>query len=659
MIFEEIVLHNFGPYKGRHSLSLTPPSQKKPVVLIGGLNGGGKTTLLDAIHLSLYGKRARCSNRGNLGYEDYLRQSIHHQVGAGEGAALEIQFRQRAEGVERSWRVHRSWSAVADGVTERVEVIRDNTFDRILTESWPEAVEEFIPVEISSLFFFDGEKIEGFADLENSTQLLSKAVHSLLGLNLVDRLATDLAALERRKQTAMKAETDRKQIEAAEAEVIRLEQQHAELVAQRGAARNNVERRQYDLRRIEERFRHEGGDLFERREQLEVERKNISQQLQSVEEESRDLAESAAPLLLVSNLLHAVDQQNRQEEDAARSEAVGQILIERDDWLLDRLQSLRASGKLLDTVKSLLLEDRKQRITAISNNCYLNLTDSGRNNLRTLNAIVLPDVRQRAIRLLEQADDLRRALEEADRRLAAVPAESAISSIIEERRRAQIAVEESQAQVRMLDKQLEQVSWELEQKQAAHAALIEKSVEARFEQEDVARIIVHSQKVRKTLDVFRASVVDRHVSRIAQLVLDSFQQLLRKRSLISDLRIDPQSFALELRGMDGKVLPPDRLSAGERQLLAVSMLWGLARASGRPLPAVIDTPLGRLDAEHRSNLIERYFPNASHQVLLLSTDEEIDEKYYEKLKPWVGRSYLLEFNDSIGATQIRPGYFWQ
>ncbi len=658
MIFEEIVLHNFGAYKGRHSLSLTPPSQKKPVILIGGLNGGGKTTLLDAIHLSLYGKRARCSNRGNLGYEDYLRRSIHHQVRPGEGAALEIQFRQRAEGVEHSWRVHRSWSAAADGVSERVEVIRDNTFDRILTESWLEAVEEFIPVEISSLFFFDGEKIERFADLENSTQLLSKAVHSLLGLNLVDRLAIDLLALERRKQTAMKAETDRKQIEAAEAEARHLEQQHAELIAQRGAAHNNVERRQYDLRRIEERFRHEGGDLFARREQLEAERETISRQLQSVEDESRELAESAAPLLLISSLLHAVNRQNRQEEDAAHSEVVGQILTERDDWLLDRLRSLHSSGKLLNSVKLLLLEDRKQRDAAISGAGYLNLTGDGRNSLLTLNA-TLPDVKQRVVRLLQQADDLRAALEEADRRLAAVPAESAISGIIEERRHAQLAVEESQTQVRMLDNQLERVLRELEQKQAAHRALIEKSVEARFEEEDVARIIVHSQKVRKTLDVFRATVVERHVSRIAQLVLDSFQQLLRKRSLISELRIDPQSFALELRGMDGKILLPDRLSAGERQLLAVSMLWGLARASGRPLPAVIDTPLGRLDASHRSNLIERYFPNASHQVLLLSTDEEIDEKYYEKLKPWVGRSYLLEFDDSIGATRVRPGYFWQ
>jgi DNA sulfur modification protein DndD len=90
----------------------------------------------------------------------------------------------------------------------------------------------------------------------------------------------------------------------------------------------------------------------------------------------------------------------------------------------------------------------------------------------------------------------------------------------------------------------------------------------------------------------------------------------------------------------------------------VSLLWGLARASGRPLPAVIDTPLGRLDASHRYKLIERYFPYASHQVLLLSTDEEIDEHYFEKLKPWVGHAYHLEFDDTEGSTEVKPGYFW-
>jgi DNA sulfur modification protein DndD len=160
------------------------------------------------------------------------------------------------------------------------------------------------------------------------------------------------------------------------------------------------------------------------------------------------------------------------------------------------------------------------------------------------------------------------------------------------------------------------------------------------------------------LQTFRSEIVKKHVTKIEALVLDSLRQLLRKQSLVSELHIDPEQFAVELRNGDGKVLGANRLSAGERQLLAVSLLWGLARVSGRPLPVVTDTPLGRLDATHRSHLVERYFPQASHQMLLLSTDEEIDRGYYDKLKSSISHSYHLHFDEKSKSTQIHQGYFW-
>ena len=84
---------------------------------------------------------------------------------------------------------------------------------------------------------------------------------------------------------------------------------------------------------------------------------------------------------------------------------------------------------------------------------------------------------------------------------------------------------------------------------------------------------------------------------------------------------------------------------------------GWPRRPDRPLPTAIDTPLGRLDSGHRGHLVERYFPFASHQVLLLSTDEEIAGDYLERLSPWIGRIYALEFDDAAGATRISEGYF--
>src|SRR5438034_10409639 len=88
------------------------------------------------------------------------------------------------------------------------------------------------------------------------------------------------------------------------------------------------------------------------------------------------------------------------------------------------------------------------------------------------------------------------------------------------------------------------------------------------------------------------------------------------------------------------------------------MLWGLARASARPLPAVIDTPMARLDAAHRQHLVERYFPNASHQVIVLSTDTEVDRRYYEMLQPAIARAYHLRYDERSWPTGPAGGYFW-
>ena len=142
------------------------------------------------------------------------------------------------------------------------------------------------------------------------------------------------------------------------------------------------------------------------------------------------------------------------------------------------------------------------------------------------------------------------------------------------------------------------------------------------------------------------------------MILDSFNQLISKNALIREFIINTGDFGITLKGANGEIISPERLSAGERQLLAVAMLWGLARASGRILPSVIDTPLGRLDSSHRKNIVEKYFPFSSHQVFLLSTDEEIDKKHFEQLKPWIGHSYILQFNEEINATKIEKGYFW-
>jgi DNA sulfur modification protein DndD len=366
MIFDEILIKNFGVYRDTQCVSLAPPSPEKPVILFGGLNGVGKTTLLDALQLVLYGKSARCSNRGSLPYDEYLRRSIHRTADPKDGASLEVQFYHTSDGRKHTYRINRSWSFNGNGVRENVEVARDGVLDRVLTESWTEYVESFIPLRISNLFFFDGEKIEGLADLENSTEVLSTAIRSLLGLDIVDRLLTDLVVLERRKRETLKNDIERQRINELKEEIQRLEQRREDLVIERGAAQNDVDHKTKLLNEVEDEFRLQGGELFERQKMLEAERATVVNHLKESEEELRDIASGPTPMILIGSLLNEVDHQSDSEEEAAQAEILGSILAERDNQILKEARKHKAHKQVLDSIKEFLVNDRNQRIKASS-----------------------------------------------------------------------------------------------------------------------------------------------------------------------------------------------------------------------------------------------------------------------------------------------------
>jgi DNA sulfur modification protein DndD len=156
---------------------------------------------------------------------------------------------------------------------------------------------------------------------------------------------------------------------------------------------------------------------------------------------------------------------------------------------------------------------------------------------------------------------------------------------------------------------------------------------------------------------FRVILVERRRTQLQELILEAFQVLARKADLVTGLTIDPETMVVRLQTSDGQVVAAQQLSAGERQLLAIAILWGLARASGQPVPVVIDTPLGRLDGVHRRALVERYFPDASHQVILLSTDKEVDADFSEMLGDSVAYRYLIGYNATKKSSSFSRGYF--
>lgn len=658
MILDQLVLENIGVFAGRHEIDLAPPGADKPVVLFGGLNGAGKTTILESIRLALYGSLAEgSSRRTGKGYESYLRSLIHRPSGNNATASVELAFHAFSEGTSHSYRVRRAWRDDLSGVKELLHVEIDGIADQARTEAWSDYIEGFLPRGIAGLFFFDGEQIESLASLEQSQQVLSSALSALLGLDLVNRLTTDLAVIRRRnRSTEIPAELRKREEETrAIWETARHEENAAADAL--AAARNAEGRRAKQAAEAAEQYRAKGGALFEQRQSHDSRVKKLQEERDAHDDKLRELAAGVAPFLQVTAALRQLAAQAHQESEAAREQVVLEVIGRRDRELLDELRNAGADSEVLIAASEYLDADRHQRHDTATAERTSGLSSGAA--VDSLVGHLLPDANRNLQTQLTQRAETIAELEAAERLLQSIPHEDALTQVRDEYDQAQEEHREARAEVLRAEERYKTLREQTERARTVYQKARERAIHADLAVGDSRRLTEHTERARATLDALKTAVTKRHISHVAEYVLESLRTLMRKENLVTEISIDPKSYAIELRGSAGLPLSTDQLSVGERQMLAVALLWGLARAARQPLPIVIDTPLGRLDSSHRGNLIERYFPYASHQVLLLSTDTEITEETRKQLEPYVGRSYHLDFDPAKSATTVRPGYFWE
>lgn len=658
MIIDRIVLHNFGLYAGHQEIELTPPSRERPVVLIGGMNGGGKTTLLDALHLAFYGPSGQCAGRGNQAYKAYLQAMIHRGADPGEWAGVEVVFRRVVDGKWKEIVLKRSWHVARGRVEETVDVQADGEPDPILSEHWMEYIENYLPAKLAGLFYFDGEQIARMAEDEHAAGILETALNSLLGLDLVERLKNDLSVLARQHRKKHGTADERKKMTELDAEWKAAQAEWEKAAQEPARLQGLLGRFEKELADLKESFRKEGGELYERREQLEQARESASLEVEKLEEELRELAAGPAPLLLAKKCLEEVERQVNRELEAGRQQILAEAEAERDARIVKALGKQKLSADVMALIRRTLEEHRPTRDTA-DMEMYLHPTPELAEELRRLREVALPRTRDVAAGLLKKLQAARERKARAEEQLGAVPTADAIGKLQGKLQKAEERVRETELAFRVAEEKTRQCQVDVAAKERAWQNAMGAAAQNEEFAEDQRRISTRIPKVQATLEAFRQRVVAQRASQFERLILESFRQLLRKTRLVEGIHIDPKSYQIGLTGGDGKPLAFTRLSAGERQLLATAILWGISKASGRPVPLVIDTPLGRLDSTHRGHLVDRYFPAASHQVILLSTDKEIIDEELDVLRPYIGREYCLVHEEKHNSTTVKQGYFEQ
>jgi DNA sulfur modification protein DndD len=651
MRLQRFVIRNVGAFAGENAFDLSARPGRS-IILIGGMNGGGKTTFLESLQLVLFGARAKLTGRVGS-YEDFLRALIHRGQNTGD-SSLELTFTHREEGIDHEYLLRRSWAARNERIKESLTVKKDGQPDNVLAENWEDYIESILPLGLSTLFLFDGEKVEALADLENARALLNTGLSALLGLELIDRLERDLFSFERKKATGLRSESSVSDLSGLSQRVDALRQERADAVQARARSQNDADRAAKLLREKRGAYAAIGGEFFEQREELEGARQAHRKDLDRAEEHLRELAATDAPLLLLLPFLRELQGIGHKQQEEAVANALKTFVGARDKRLLTQLRRQKAPAPILSTIEDFL---RSNQPADAGNVPPVRLSEEVRDSVTRILAAQSSLSRQ-IEDVVQQVDHLEELLSDVERRIASVPDAAAVSTIrgevdaaARESEKTRIALEDANDELSRLDRQ----TIESEQRLST---LMSRAAEESFEHDENARVLLHADRTRATLKQYRGALLRRHIARIEHVVTDSLRQLLRKESLVERVQIDPDTLSVSLIQVGGRVLEPERLSAGERQLLAIALLWGLGRASGRPLPTVIDTPLGRLDGVHREHLLTRYFPAASHQVILLSTDTEVDQAAYELIAPKIARSYVLAFDDTQGATSVVPGYFW-
>jgi DNA sulfur modification protein DndD len=660
MLFRELVLENFGSYLGKNVINLLPDTSEdsRPIILIGGMNGGGKTTIMDAMRLALYGSRAQCLTRGSLSYGDFLDQCVSRHTPLAGKARIELAFKVAEDGDLRDIRIVRYWERNPKDGKDTLGILVNDWADKTLLNTWDEYIENLLPLGISNLFLFDGEQVKELAEQETPPVGVFDAIQSLLGLELAERLAADLDVLVSRKRKSLASDKQLDEIDQIES---KLEQEQLELVTV-GEELIGIEAKLKVAIDQEaqafDKFLLEGGKIAAQGKELEVSSKAIEFQISQHRQELGSLVSGSLPLLLIAPLLAQIQVQGAIELRHQQGKAALDLLVDRDRKLLDYLRSQTVFENQLTDIQAFLERENQSLISGIGseNSAWLGADTEVMSQLDNILKYDLDRDAQKASNLQTQVTKLEIDLDVLDRQIAAAASPEEYTRLKTQESTARELVSQLKADKITTTRRQEELDRIVTKTRQELANYTETNIKLKNDQ----HIVDSVAKVKATLEIFRKKLTLKKINKLENEVTECFRYLLHKSELVQRVTIDSSTFTLSLHDREGKLLPKHRLSAGEKQLLAIALLWGLARVSGRQLPIAIDTPLGRLDSSHRTNLLERYFPAASEQVILLSTDTEVGESEVANLRAQgaITREYILEHDPGEQRTQVRAGYFW-
>lgn len=652
MILNEIQLTNIGAYRGNNVFDLRT-SKEANVILIGGENGAGKTTLLNAIKVGLFGSFG-------FGYKndsaEYFKRvsSILNNTAKKFG---ENNFKIRlgftlVDGYEKTdYILYRHWRFKNNSLKESYDLLANGKhLSDQEKEFFQSKLKEVMPPQLLDLCLFDGEEISRIVNEDLLSSYLKKLSKVVFNLDIFETLETDL-------ETYSSQSIDIKKMESAEKELYDLNTREKELknqMEQVSEMINSLKSKQESLndeyKQYKNDFEKHGGLAKSVREDILKDINTLEHERKQNTESIREFVSSALPFHLSINLLNDVRTQIASEESLHFAEMLDTKLT--PEQLKEILNSLGhpVSDSSLTILKNGLLTSIKpeEDLSLVHGASFSESSLVENIYLKTVNGS-----RTEYIEKINENNEKLKKLRELREKLKINDTTNEFSDMIQ-------SMESIQGDLAVIADQLKAEEMHLSKLNSQMSQVtigLEKVRHLLKDSEKTSSSFLESQKIIALSRRFREIQLQKKLQQVQFEASTMLKRILRKHNYVSSIVIDPKTYEVRLLDQHKEYLEKTTLSAGEKQILLISIIWSIFKCSGRRVPFIFDTLLGRLDKTHKASVLKEFIPNTGRQAIILSTDTEIDETHYNILKEHIAKEYMLDFDMTKNSTTIHNKYF--
>lgn len=718
MKINKLKLKNFRSYEEETVFDFATTDDKN-IILIGGKNGAGKSTIFEAIKLCIYGPMAYKYQGFNASYISKVKSNINNNslksdlVDAFVSIDLEL-----SEGTEINiYTLTRKWTFKNKKLDEIFLVYKNHSPIALKDEElnfFENYITSIISPKIFEFFFFDGEHLSEFFIGKNSNTHLKQSLLSLCNFDTFDVLKNTILSSIRNSKN------DDAELELAKTNYLALEDALASLTFKKASLVDNFDNISIELddlnqkqKQLESDFRKKGGVLAEEREILNKKTIELETRRSVINQSIKDFCNDMLPFLIVKDQIFNLKNQIKSESDnlvysqlknKLSADYFKNLLLSKlDTSSIDEI-AMTVSEALIDDIKPDNQEDDFKVIHNLSNdesnsilslidnilsiddNNILLLFDEHRNigeelsKIRTtlnnsledesLNKYIneLTDLSNKIGHLSEIKNNLDVKLKDlellvSNTETAKDKAKSKYTDLLQSNK----VVDMSSDLILMLDDMITTLT-ESKTKEIQNnfmyifKKIIRKDnfidfidIDSNFNTSLYINKMYNSLEIENLIENIGYDEMEKKLGNLFFEDLFTEYKVKNRSELLNKIKNGNQSAFITLKTK----VDINGFSSGEKQIYILCLYWALLKASDIEIPFIIDTPYARIDETHRNNITNEYFSTISDQVIILSTNTEIDEKSYKDIKPRLNGEYLIDYDDINRKTIQSKGYFFE